>query len=528
MPAPLLPTEILDYTGLTRLGLEDRLQTLYKQVNPNYDDYSCNFPENLLLHGMALIGSLIAGVADERVRQLSWATVTDRLAAIRLGKPAGYQFSGRTLASCTGAFSLPNSALATKTVLIPAETKVMSDNIVFTSAAAMNIAIGSNASASGSVGNTEEQSDSFTAYGEANQSYQLQRTPVIDGGTSPFTVQDSGGLFTDINPSTGQVWSSFMEMGPDTRGFIARKDSNGKVWFFFGNGVYGACPTGTLQITYKTGGGESENNVDAGAQWTVLDTIYDSDGGEVTVVFNNTTASQGGTDETTVEEAKVLGPLAVRTINRAVNEDDCEYAARTVTGVARAALMTSNHDAGIQEDEAYLYLVAYGSAYSASGYYPPSAPTQAQIDEVEALFTSTGAFPQLMGVVITVHAAVLYTVNIKVKIYKKANYTADQVKDNIVNSLQKFFAVADADRAQLSNVDFGYKLLGSDGTPDYKVAWSWVFNAINDAEGVREVSFDDQNLLIAGAKASLILQPKEFPILGSIQVYDMDQGGIEI
>jgi hypothetical protein len=318
-------------------------------------------------------------------------------------------------------------------------------------------------------------------------------------------------------------------MGPDTLGFISRVDQNGAAYVLFGNSIYGAIPTGAIEVSYKTGGGAS-NSVAVGAKWTVLDAIFDTDGSQVTVLFANTTATQNASDEMSVWEARVLGPLASRTRTRAVNEPDFEFIARSqLAGVARAAMITSERDSSIQEDYAELHIVAFGPAYSGSGYYAPAAPSAELLTQVEALFDkSTGPYPALMGIHITYEAALFFTVDIVARIYKAANYTGAQVKTNITSELQKLFAVATDEKVPTTTVDWGYRLLGADGYPDYKIPWSHVFNAVNDTPGVREVSSATNNLLLNGLHSSVILSPMYFPVLGSIQVFDMDEGGVEL
>jgi hypothetical protein len=526
MPPPLLPTEVLDFTGLTRLALEDRLQTLFKQVNPNWDDYSSNHPENLLLHGEAFIGSMISGVANERVRQLSWATVSNRLAAIRAGRPVGFVLNPRDAATVDGTFYLPNSAVAAKKVLVPAGTRLSASGVVHRTLVAMDIEIGNNASSTQSIENTEAKQDTFQSPEEANTVLKLSHTPVVEASV---VVEADNGVFTRTNPTTNRDWNSFTEMTPDTFGFKTLMDHNGVVYILFGNSINGMVPTGAIDVDYNIGGGE-DNSVEIGARWRILDTLYDTDGDPVTVEFGNTTASSGGADEMSVDEARVLGPQAVHTVTAAVNENNFEYAAvKELSAVARGAFMTSEHDSSIAEDAARMYIVAFGTPWSDSGYYPPATPTTATISDVEALFAlATGKYPRLMGVTISYLAALFTTINVKAKIYKEANVTATQVKANILEEVRKYFAVATDERAQTTSVDFGYKLLGADGNPDYEIAWSKVFNVVNDTEGVRKIPPSDDDVLLNEERDSIVLAPAYFPLLGSVQVYDMDQGGVEI
>jgi hypothetical protein len=133
-----------------------------------------------------------------------------------------------------------------------------------------------------------------------------------------------------------------------------------------------------------------------------------------------------------------------------------------------------------------------------------------------------------MGFDVDVYTALFQDITVSVHVYKASGYSAAAVKANITTALQKYFAVADNNRAPNSLIDFGYKLLDADGDPDYKVAWSGVLNAINDTEGVREIAFTSDNLLLNGIRQSVVLGPAYFPRLSTITVYDDDQGGIAI
>jgi uncharacterized phage protein gp47/JayE len=524
MPLPLLPVKELDLTQVDRQGLVYRAQFLAQQVVPSWDDHSLNFPENVTLEGCAHLVAMAISVVNERLRQHALATMTSRLAAIRKGRVTGYTLSGATAAQVSGVVRLPNSVLATVQVPIAEGFRFQSGSNVWRLTAATTIDVGNNSSADVTLECAEEQQSVTLSDGTANQALQLDHEDIIEGS---IEVSCGNGDYTNLNTDS-QKLRSFAEVGPDYKGFIALLDNNGRAYVYFGNGINGAIPQGTITIDYKTGGGESAR-VEADADWDTLDGAYDADGNIKTVEFYNAAASVGGYDQTTVEEARVQIPQSVRTLERAVNEDDFEYAATRVAGIARAALLTSNHDATIGEDQARLYPIAYGSPYSDSGYYPPATPTTAQGLAVDAFIDlDDGEYAQMMGLNVTRYTPVFLDINVTAKIFKSANYTATQVKANITTALQKFFAIADGDRAINELINFGFKMLDANGDPDYKVAWSHVFNAVNDAEGVREVHPDVNCLLLNGGRSSIILAPEEFPRLGSITVYDMDSSGVEI
>lgn len=508
-------------------SLLSRLQALANQIIPQWSDFSLNFPENVLLEAQARLVAMAASVLNERCRQAFKATVTDRLAMIRLTQPFGYTLSSATAAAVDGTFYLPNSAVAAKRVVLPAGTRLASGDARFQLLADSEILVGANASASVTLENSETHVESFASDDSANMIIQLSVENVIE--SSLLVVASNGSYSRYLDPpDDSSLIKSFVEVGPDSLAFVLMIDSGGRAYLYFGNGINGRIPTGTVEIIYKTGGGEA-GRVAAGSAWQVLDAVYDEDGNLVTVHFQNPAASTAGYDQTTVAEARIRAPLALRTLERCVNEEDLEYVATLTGGIARAAAITSDDaTSGVPEDEAYLYCVAYGAPYSDSGYYPPVAPTGAQLASIASMIdTETGSYPHIMGASVSVYAATFRDITIRVKIYKASGYAAATVKANIVASLQKLFAVADDERAPTA-INFGYKLLDADGNPDYKLAWSNIFNAINDTVGVREISYVNDNLLLNDIRMSVVLTPAEFPRLSTITVYDMDNSGVEI
>jgi hypothetical protein len=525
MTAPLLPTEINDFTQLSREGLSDRVRTLFSQVNPNWVDYSSNYPENLLLEGMATLAACVAGANDEAVRQLFAATVTERKAIIKMGRPLGFDLSGRTYAEVDGYFSIPNSGTASYQISIPIGTRILSPSgLVFSTEAACQILVGANTSENVTSGKYEEYTDELLSDGTANQEFQISRSPVID---DDYTVEAVNGTYSDSDVN-GIQYRTFLDMSPDTKGYIAIKDQNGSVSIGFGNGVYGEIPPeGTLSITYKVGGGYI-GAVSPNSSWVVIDTLTDSMGNPVTLNWNNPAASTAGIDEMTVEEARAQIPAFRRLLHAAVNESQYETVAIKAGRMARAALITSNSDATIDENIGILYCIAYGSAYSTSGYYPPAAPTAAQLAAVNAALADTGEYPDLLDFNVTAQAATFKDLNITVRITKNSNYTGAQARVTIEDSLQQLFAVATDALVANSNIDFGFKLLDANGDPDYLIAWSKVRNSVYNSAGVRDIPPSDIDFLINGSRSSYTLQPHEFPRLGTITIYDLDESGVEI
>jgi predicted phage baseplate assembly protein len=167
--------------------------------------------------------------------------------------------------------------------------------------------------------------------GVPGERFEATRAPV---------VRSDGPLVLQISDDDGwQEWSEvhdFSATQPSDRHFVldattgevrlgpAVRTATGELQ------LYGAVPAKGAVIRiprYHTGGGQ-RGNVAAGAVRVARTTVP-----FVTRVQNRHPAS-GGVDGETVEEAKVRGPLALRTLGRAVTVDDYEQLAREVAPAA--------------------------------------------------------------------------------------------------------------------------------------------------------------------------------------------------
>jgi predicted phage baseplate assembly protein len=169
--------------------------------------------------------------------------------------------------------------------------------------------------------------------GVAGQTFPLEHGPVVAGG--PELVVEVAG---------GSGWETWVEVdtfaGCDDQDQVFRVDrSNGDVQFGpavrESDGtftVYGAVPPKGAPIRvprYRTGGGP-RGNVAAKAVSVMRTTI------PLVSSVENRRAATGGVAAENIEQAKVRGPLALRTRDRAVTVEDYEQLARRAApGIAR-------------------------------------------------------------------------------------------------------------------------------------------------------------------------------------------------
>lgn len=547
---PLLPDEEFDYTQMERWDMLSRLQTLAHQANPYWKDFSTVHPENLLLECMTTQGSMLRGTMEERARQWFWGTVTERQSAIKLGRADNFKLSSGTAPTLDVVLTYPGGVVAPKDVRIPIKTTNIPYGLSIRTKDPTSIKLyhldynvhvegsanvwknpltgelylilsAGQLSITASFEGSSVYNPSYESNEQPNQELLLDSYPYISGSS---VVTADGLPFVSLDDET------FLGQSPDARVFIERIDSEGRGRLVFGNGINGKIPLGIISVVYRAGGG-TDAEVEDAVEWSIDDAVYDVDGSDVQLVASNPSASSSATDSMTVDEARVLGPLFARTKSRSVIDDDFETVATSVAGIARAAMITSNHDAGMEEDTGVLLLIGRGEKLTSGRYAPASSITAAKIAEVTAKFAEDALYEQLMGFSVTVLAVDsnrFHDVGVSVKIYKSTGWTGVSVKTSITNALKDLFAVSMANFTPNSAIDFGSRLKDADGVVDHLLVWSDVFKSVLNAPGVRKIASASDNLLLNGAHTDIYIDPQDFPRLntGSIAIYDMDNGGL--
>lgn len=170
--------------------------------------------------------------------------------------------------------------------------------------------------------------------GVPGQVFPLGARPVLAGG-DPFVVEVGGGgdweTWTEVDTFAGSDPDDRVVRVDRTRGVVsfppAVREADGSLRRF------GAVPPKGAPMRvprYRTGGGAT-GNVSAGALNVLRSTV------PFVVSVTNRRAAHDGTDGETIDEARVRGPLAVRTRDRAVTAEDYEHLARAAApGIARA------------------------------------------------------------------------------------------------------------------------------------------------------------------------------------------------
>lgn len=148
--------------------------------------------------------------------------------------------------------------------------------------------------------------------------------PVPSGGVSTLEVR--------VNDILWREASNPLELGPNDRKYVLRRDDPGNTYVLFGDGINGArLPTGAENITarYRSGIG-TPGLVDSGR----ISLLPRKPLGVRGVA--NPMGTSGAEDPETRDQARVNAPLTVLTLDRVVSLLDYEDYARAFSGVGKA------------------------------------------------------------------------------------------------------------------------------------------------------------------------------------------------
>jgi uncharacterized phage protein gp47/JayE len=183
--------------------------------------------------------------------------------------------------------------------------------------------------------------------GTAYQHFELKRWPLYKqppgrGGADPY-----GHLAIEVRESPDRNWETWeaREDLPAEKGgaFYRLNPVTGTI--MFGDGKHGRIPPAGSEIratAYRYVAGGLRGNVKADALTALYTPDLKADG---VVEVSQLVDATGGSDEESVAEAKRRAPDMLRTRNRAVTLEDCEYLAREAsTTVARVRALPPKTD----------------------------------------------------------------------------------------------------------------------------------------------------------------------------------------
>lgn len=502
----------LDYSDRDFNSLRLRLQDVVRSVFPDWTDFNVANFGNILIELMAHVGDILHFYQDTQAAQAFWPTLTERIAAIRLGQLIDFRLTGASSSTGDVTVSIP-VANTSYDLDIPVGTVFRTSDpeepLRFRSTQAKTLLAGQT-----EVDVPVEQAESvpdedFDSTDDPNQEIVLSRSPFLDGSA---TVSATDGDYTEV--------TSFLGYTSTDRVFIVQVDEFDRAHIKFGNGVTGSIPSGVIDVSYKVGGG-ANGNVERGKISILEDTLFFTSGDPAPTSVTNEQATSGGADRMGLSEARVKAPASLKVLTRTVTREDFETVAESVAGVARAVMVTSNEYAGIQENTGRIYVVAQGSKLD-SGRIAPATPSSTILANIASEIDTNK--PSTITFSYETLAAPFKSIPVSARIYLAKGATAATVAANIRAALADFFAAQLEDGTANPNIDFGANLLDAAGTIVGEIVWSDVFNVVRDIDGVRKVDEGSLGFLLDGKRESVTLLPIEFPQLSTITLTNADTG----
>lgn len=510
-------SEDYDFTERDFQSADLRLQSLQESVFPDMTDPdSVNFV-NLLRTMMAWVLSRNDFYLTKAARESFCATMEERRSAIYHGRRQGYELSGAEAATADLTVTLENGPLDGDVTISQGDivkTQEVPTPLVGEVQATVIISSGET-SAALSWKHSQSKQDSYTSTGKHNQRVKLSFSPYLEGSASFSTAL---GTWAEVE--------TFLNSGPTDLHFRIIVDENDYAWLYFGDDINGAVPDGTFDIYYEIGGG-SEGNVAQNSLTKFARTYTDSLGNQAILTVTNSEAASGGSDRETVSAARFNIPANRRLPAGTITREDFELRALTVTGVARALMLSSDEDASVPETEGRLFIVPNGGG--------TASETTLLLVETEI----TVNYPQPIGFSTTVISANYLTVAIRVVIFLSAGSVSTTVKTSILDRLNHYFEPIITEGSQYIGVtvetdagieiqldigssnpfiDFGYNYKDEDDNPTGEIPLSDIYNVIRDTSGVRKISTGEDEFTLNGEHDDLQISNHQFPALGTVTI----------
>jgi hypothetical protein len=150
--------------------------------------------------------------------------------------------------------------------------------------------------------------------------------------------------------------------------------------------------------------------------------------------------------------------------------------------------------------------------------------------EITARFDAGGATPKTITFTLEVRTAAYLTVNIEARVYCQKGVPKATIKARAVAALAAFFDLEVDDGTGTGSLirnpalNFGFYFQDSTGAPTGSLAWSDLFNAVRDVQGITKVDAGLAGFLLNGARGDVAMDAFDFPRLGAFTLIDAETG----
>lgn len=324
----------IDYTSRDFEAISQDMVRAIPYFTPEWTDHNLSDFGIVLQRLLAFVADTLHFYIDRVANEAFLPTAITRKSVINLLKLIDFKVRSAVPASVDLVFSIASPLGAD--LLIPAGTpcQTSADStetpVIFETVADLIILAGQTTGTVSAVQGQSVSENVGVSSGLARQRFTLTSTPIIDGTLRVFIDEGAGEqLWTEVD--------TFISSGPTSKEFTSQQDDNDITTIFFGDNVQGKIPTpgASIRAASRIGGGAIGN---VGADTiTAINAVITQFAIPVSVAVTNPEQASGGEDRMSIEDAKVLGPLSLRSLNRAVTLEDFVNLAELFPGVAKAA-----------------------------------------------------------------------------------------------------------------------------------------------------------------------------------------------
>ncbi len=321
----------IDYTSKDFESIINDLVNRIQFFNPEWTDFNESDFGITMLELYAYVGDGLHYQIDRQANECFLPTAIKRESVVSLLKLIDYELPSAQPASVDLTFTL--GATEALDVTIPEGTECQTegdeDPVFFETTADLIITAGQLTGLISAVEGLSRTENLEASDGLSFQQKEIQLSPIIDGTLKVFINEGSG----------DQEWlevDSFTSSNSTDLHFTTQRDADDIVTVIFGDDANGKIPllNSPIRAEFRLGGG-TRGNVGSNTIVVINDSILLS-GQPIVISVNNLNSATGGVDRQTAEEAKILGPRSLRTLDRAVTIEDYRTLAETIPSVAKA------------------------------------------------------------------------------------------------------------------------------------------------------------------------------------------------
>lgn len=439
----------VDYTSRDYSSLRQDLIDLIPDFAPAWTNRDPADFGMTILEMFSYMGDILNYYIDKSANEAFIGTASQRDNVLQLAKLLGYTPTTSTASTVTLTFTNSTATAITVPALTQVATSSVSDGstnqIIFeTDAQVIVPANGSITSAAtqgktiGLAPNTEKIGESN---GQANQTYKLAQSPVINGS---ITVTVGGVTYYEV--------SYLIDYNSYDPVFSTYTTADNVTYVIFGDNISGRIPPNNAEIyaVYRIGGG-AEGNVSANTIKSILNpSVITPSASGLTVLNQYVSAvddgsASGGADPESTDSIRINAPLSLRSLNRAVSLSDYSALCVQVSGVAKAIAIA----------EVYSSITVFFAPYGDRGVEADGVTPTTIFNTLKATVASYMADKAPANTTITFQPPSYVTVLIDATVTCLPQYKQVLVEADVNSILAELFAfdnVAFADRITLQDV----------------------------------------------------------------------------